>query len=137
MRHHVLPAADHALLHQVHQAGGDFLCRLLFVAGKIAGLRQRAAVSRIVRVAQPQPVVGQGLPGVDAGAVSAVKVGLQAFAALQFDVRDDKIQLKPSLVAMLYPQTGVLVVVEAGQQRVLPFIHQTRFLGIRNVRLLE
>ncbi len=53
LRHHVLPAADHALLHQVHQAGGDFLCRLLFVAGKIAGLRQRAAVSRIVRVAQP------------------------------------------------------------------------------------
>ncbi len=66
-----------------------------------------------------QPVVGQGLPGVDTGAVSAVKVGLQAFATLQFDIRDDKIQLKPSLVAMLYPQTGVLVTIEAGQQRVL------------------
>ncbi|TBP15509.1 hypothetical protein EXT91_26830, partial [Klebsiella quasipneumoniae subsp. similipneumoniae] len=47
------------MLHQVHQAGGDFLCRLLFVAGKIAGLRQWAAVSRVIRVAQPQPVVGQ------------------------------------------------------------------------------
>ncbi|TBO78704.1 hypothetical protein EXT88_27015, partial [Klebsiella quasipneumoniae subsp. similipneumoniae] len=63
------------MLHQVHQAGGDFLCRLLFVAGKIAGLRQWAAVSRVIRVAQPQPVVGQGLPGVDAGTIGAVKVG--------------------------------------------------------------
>ncbi|WCM48474.1 hypothetical protein NX000_26195 (plasmid) [Escherichia coli] len=124
LRHHVLPAADHALLHQVHQPGGNFLCRLLFVAGQIAGLRQRAAISRVVRVAQPQPVVGQGLPGVDAGAVGAVKVGLQAFSALQFDVRDDKIQLKPSFVAVLHPQAGVLVAVKASQQRVLPFIHQ-------------
>ncbi|MGS4238217.1 hypothetical protein ACKUS5_00035, partial [Serratia marcescens] len=48
LRHYVLPAADHALLHQVHQADSDFLCRLLFVAGKIAGLRQRAAESRVV-----------------------------------------------------------------------------------------
>ncbi|MGH4955334.1 hypothetical protein ACRFFB_26300, partial [Klebsiella pneumoniae] len=104
LRHHVLPAADHALLHQVHQAGGDFLCRLLFVPGQVAGLRQRTPVGRVIRVAQPQPVVGQGLPGVDAGTVGAVKVGLQAFSTLQFDVRDDKIQLKPSLVAMLDPQ---------------------------------
>ncbi|CAM7221035.1 hypothetical protein ENINMA194M_22410 [Enterobacter intestinihominis] len=137
MRHHVLPATDHALLHQVHQAGGNLLCRLLFVAGQIAGLRQWAAVGRVVRVAQPQPVIGQGLPGVDAGTVGAVKVGLQAFAALQFDVRDDKIQLKPSLVAVLYPQAGVLVAVEASQQRVLPFIHQARFLRVCNVRFLE
>ncbi|WP_439041239.1 hypothetical protein, partial [Salmonella sp. NW433] len=113
LRHHVLPAADHTLLHQVHQAGGDFLCRQLFVAGQIAGLCQRSATGRVVRVTQPQPVISQGLPGVDAGAVGAVKVGLKAFAALQFDVRDDKIQLKPSLVAVLHPQTGVLVTVEA------------------------
>ncbi len=48
-----------------------------------------------MRVIKIQAVIGQGLPGVDAGTVSAVKVGLQAFPALQFDVRDDKIQLKP------------------------------------------
>jgi hypothetical protein len=30
---HILPAADLTLLHQVHQAGGDFLCGLLFIAG--------------------------------------------------------------------------------------------------------
>ncbi|MFP2033210.1 hypothetical protein ACLEBW_00030 [Klebsiella pneumoniae] len=52
LRHHVLRLRIR-LLHQVHQAGGDFLCRLLFVAGQIAGLRQRTATGRVVRVTQP------------------------------------------------------------------------------------
>jgi len=30
---HILTTADLALLHQVHQSGGDFLCCLLFIAG--------------------------------------------------------------------------------------------------------
>ncbi|MBR7487224.1 hypothetical protein G3W48_28780, partial [Klebsiella pneumoniae] len=84
------------LVREVQQAGGGSLCRVLGVTGQIAGLCERAAVGRVVRVTQPQPVVGQGLPRVDAGTVGAVKVALQSFATLQFEVQDDKIKLKPS-----------------------------------------
>jgi len=39
-------------------------------------MRQRTPVGGVIRVAQAEPVVGQGLPGVNAGTVGAVKVGL-------------------------------------------------------------
>ncbi len=86
-----------------------------------------------MRVIKIQAVIGQSLPGVDPGTVSPVIVGLQAFPALQFDVRDHKIQLQPVLVPVLHPQTGILVAVQTGQQCLLKLLHQTHFLIVREV----
>ena len=90
-----------------------------------------------MRVIKVQAVIGQSLPGVDPGTVSPVIVGLQAFSALQFDVREHKIQLQPVLVPVLHPQTGVLVAVQTGQQCLLKLIHQTHFLIVREVLFPE
>ena len=86
-----------------------------------------------MRVIKIQAVIGQSLPSVDPGTVSPVIVGLQAFPALQFDVRDHKIQLQPVLVPVLHPQTGILVTVQTGQQCLLKLLHQTHFLIVREV----
>ena len=90
-----------------------------------------------MRVIEVQAVIGQSLPGVNSGTVSPVIVGLQAFSALQFDVREHKIQLQPVLVPVLHPQTGVLVAVQTGQQCLLKLIHQTHFLIVREVLFPE
>ncbi|WP_244637524.1 hypothetical protein U9I37_28420 (plasmid) [Citrobacter freundii] len=90
-----------------------------------------------MRVIEVQAVIGQSLPGVDPGTISPVIVGLQAFSALQFDVREHKIQLQPVLVPVLHPQTGVLVAVQTGQQCLLKLIHQTHFLIVREVLFPE
>ena len=86
-----------------------------------------------MRVIKIQAVIGQSLPGVDPGTVSPVIVGLQAFPALQFDVRDHKIQLQPVLVPVLHPKAGVLVAIQTGQQCLLELLHQTLFLIVREV----
>lgn len=135
--HHVLPAAYRALCHQVHQAGCQLFRCLLFVSRQIAGMRQRAAIGGVIRVAQSKPVIGQRLPGVYPGTVGAVKVGLQPFPALQFDVRDHEVQLEAAFILMLNPQTGVLVFVETGHQCLFPFVHQPFFFRLCNIGLLK
>lgn len=91
----------------------------------------------VVGVTQPESVIGQRLPGIDARPVGTVKIGLQTFTALQFDVREDEIQLEAALVLMLDPQAVVLVFVETGHQCLLPLLHQPHLFRLRNVRFLK
>ena len=76
---------------------------------------------------QFQLPVYHGSPRIEARIVRFVVVGLQPFTALQFDVRDYKIQLQPPLVPVLYPQSGVLVPLQSGQERLFKVAHQLVF----------
>ena len=73
---------------------------------------------------QFQLPVYHGSPRIEARIVGLVEVGLQPLPALQFDVRDYKIQLQPPLVAVLYPQNSVLVALQSGQERLFKVAHQ-------------
>ncbi|HIF7765747.1 TPA: hypothetical protein ACX4IW_005066, partial [Escherichia coli] len=68
---------------------------------------------------QPVMVIHQRLPGINSRPVCPVVVRLEAFSGLQLHVRNDKIQLKPSLVLVLYPQDAVLILFETGHQYTL------------------
>jgi len=49
------------------------------------------------------------LPGIDPGPVGLVVVGLETLAGGQLHVRHHEVQLKPTLVAVLHPETLILV----------------------------
>ncbi len=58
--------------------------------------------------------VGHDLPGVNPGTICGIVIGLQPVPGGQFDVGHHEIEFQTPLVAVLDPQTVVLVAVEAG-----------------------
>lgn len=122
-------------LRQLQQAVGDGSGGLLLVRRQVPRLHQCLPVGRIIGVVKTVLGVGHGLPCVNPVFINAVVIGLEPLAGRQLHIRDQEIQLKPSLVPMFNPQGRVLVSLKAREQGFLEPVHQLALRLRRQVPL--